>query len=94
MIPLGKIKEIASARGDKNALIFDGMKISWNEYYKVVKNITLNLASKIDYSSEISMCYISPNCLELIYLMSAASSLKIPCTGIDYTQNPRKLDPM
>jgi len=94
MIPLGKIKEIASARGDKNALIFDGMKISWNEYYKVVKNVTINLASKIDYSSEISMCYISPNCLELIYLMSAASSLKIPCTGIDYTQNPSKLEPM
>ncbi|WP_027251443.1 AMP-binding protein [Photobacterium halotolerans] len=94
MIPLGKIKEIASARGDKNALIYEERKVTWNDFYKDVNKITLNLASKIDCSSELSMCYISPNCIELIYLMSAAATLKIPCTGIDYTQDSSKLEPM
>ncbi|EHD1695402.1 AMP-binding protein [Vibrio vulnificus] len=95
MLPIDKLKEISSARGNKNAVIFGDKKVTWSEFYREAHKITVNLSSKIDNNrADLCMCYISPNCLELVYIMSAASSLKIPCTGIDYTQNTEKIESM
>lgn len=94
MIPLEKIKEISAARGSKNAIYTEDKKTTWTELYETVSTITSNLTSKFDPNSELAMCYLAPNCLELIYLMSAAATLKIPCTGIDYTQSICKIEAM
>ncbi|MDE9483809.1 AMP-binding protein [Xenorhabdus bovienii] len=94
MIPLSKIKEISSARGDRQALIFQGKITTWNEYESIVENLSKNLAKSIDISNISSVCYISPNRPELIYLASAAVTLKLSCIGIDYTQDPNKISEM
>ncbi|MFA1563117.1 AMP-binding protein [Aliivibrio fischeri] len=95
MLTIDKLKEISSARGNKNAVISGDKRITWSEFYRDAHRITANLSSKIDNNrADLCMCYISPNCLELLYLMSAASLLKIPYTGIDYTQNTEKIESM
>ncbi|MGF1873115.1 AMP-binding protein [Photobacterium indicum] len=94
MIPLEKIKEISAARGSKNAIITDDKNVTWSELHAIVSTITSNLTRKFDPNSDLAMCYLTPNRLELIYLMSAAATLKIPCTGIDYTQDACKLEAM
>ncbi|MDC9594961.1 AMP-binding protein [Xenorhabdus sp. IM139775] len=91
MIPLSKIKEISSARGDRQALVFQGKIVNWNEYETIVEKLSNNLSKSIDISNVTSICYISPNRLELIYLASAAATLKLPCIGIDYTQTQNKI---
>ncbi|PHM61662.1 AMP-binding protein [Xenorhabdus ishibashii] len=91
MIPLSKIKEISSARGDRQAIVFKEKTTTWNEYESIVENLSKNLANSIDISNILSVCYISPNRPELIYLASAAATLKLSCIGIDYTQDPNKI---
>ncbi len=85
MIPLQKIKEISTARQSNTAIISEGETVSWDEFAHTVDKI-VNSLDKIQQLEEVdTICFISPNRIELIYLAAAATTLKIPFIGLDYS---------
>ena len=57
MLSIDKLKEISSARGNKNAVIFGDKKVTWSEFYREAYKITVNLSSKID-NNRADLCIV------------------------------------
>lgn len=87
MIPLERIKEIRSSREKCHAIIDKDARVTWAEYEHIVTILVANIINELDVTKVQTVCYLSPNRQELIYLASAFSTLKIPFIGIDYTQH-------
>lgn len=87
MIPLERISEIRSSREKCHAIIDKNSRITWAEYEQNVTQLVTNITNRVDVTKIKTVCYLSPNRLELIYLASTFSTLKIPFIGIDYTQH-------
>lgn len=94
MIPLQRIKEINASRKNNHALIDKEVRVTWSEFENQVTFIVANIIGMVDIFKLKSVCYISPNRRELIYLAAAFSTLKIPFIGIDYTQNNNNIGSM
>ena len=91
MIILNKIKEFASCRGDRDAIIYCNNKLTWLDYYNQTKKIISAIQNNFNTSKIKSICYISPNRHELFVIAAAATTLEIPFIGIDYTQPPENI---
>lgn len=87
MIPLSRISEIASAHGKNPAILLADRSITWSEFQSEVGRY-INALGAIAKAQPIdSVCFISPNRHEIIYLTAAAASLKLTVFGLDYTQD-------
>lgn len=87
MIPLERIREIKSSREKCYAIIDKNVRVTWAEYEHIVTILLSNITNEIDVTKIKTVCFLSPNRKELIYLASTFSTLKIPFIGIDYTQH-------
>lgn len=87
MIPLERIREIKSSKAKYHAIIDKSVRVSWAEYEQAVTILVSNIINKVDITKIKTVCYLSPNRRELIYLASTFSTLKIPFIGIDFTQH-------
>lgn len=91
MIPLNMISGIAAAKGESSAIIFDNSSVSWSDYHSIVKRLVDNIIYQYKDRSFDSICFISPNREELIFLSSAFATLKIPFLGLDYSLDTNSL---
>lgn len=91
MIPLPKIREIAAARGHRQAIVTEDLILNWTEFGDKVARLVNTLHQVGDLSDVGSMCYISPNRLELVLMAAASATLKIPFVGLDYSQSTENL---
>lgn len=85
MIPLEKILEISSARATSVAIVTEDESISWLDFSRQVRSLVDSLSDIHDAADIDTICYISPNRIELLYLAAAAATLKIPFIGLDYS---------
>lgn len=87
MIPITRIEEISSAKGSEPAIILPEKTVSWANFYTSTFQYIAALEDIQRYKKLDTICFISPNRIELFYLLAAAASLKITTFGVDYTQS-------
>ena len=91
MIKLSDIATIASARGEKPAIVCLDYTVSWDVLNISVNNIIAALRSKFDIVQIKQAVFVSDNRVDLVSMMAAFSSLGIPLSGIDYTLEPEAI---
>lgn len=91
MIPLNLVKDFASCRADREAIVDRNKTLTWIEYYNQSEQIFKAIHNTFNVSKIKSICYISPNRYELFIVAAAVATLKIPFVGIDYTQTPENI---
>jgi len=87
MITLERIREIKSSREKCYAIIDKNTRVTWAEYEHIVTILLSNMINEVDITKIKTVCFLSPNRQELIYLASTFSTVKVPFIGIDYTQH-------
>lgn len=91
MIKLSDIATIASARGEKPAIVCLDYTVSWDVLNISVNNLIAALRSKFDIGHIKQAVFVSDNRVDLVSMMAAFSSLGIPLSGIDYTLEPEAI---
>lgn len=85
MIPLTKMGEMAAKYPQHPALIEGDRVVAWPELQLLTERCLRGLVNKHDALSFKRVAYMAENRYEIVILMGAFSTLKVPFVGLDFT---------
>ncbi len=85
MIPLSQIEEKSRARGDQVAIVSQQGSMTWHDLARTVPQVVEGMVRTVDVNDLATVCFVSPNRLELVLAAAAAATLKITFCGLDYS---------